>query len=87
MTEWNAYNGLMLAHFNARQADAEASMKGEFGGAWMNALGEGGFRSYTRGLEEDVRVREYWDVSWEKHREVMAGLGQVRERVVKGVLL
>ena len=53
----------------------------------MNALGEGGFRSYTRGLEEDIRVREHWDVSWEKHREVMGGLGKVRERVVKGVLL
>ena len=104
MTEWNAYNATMLAHFNARQARCVESLEapvltqdgaggaaggnnggGVLGGiTWINASGDAGYKAYARGLEEDVRVREHWDVSWEKHREVMKRLGEVRERVAKG---
>lgn len=83
MFEWNAFNTKMLNHFNERQASVENTLKPE----WMSAVGEGtekwgGFRTYMQGVEEDFRVREHWDVSWEKHRQCMRGLGGVRERLL-----
>jgi hypothetical protein len=44
---------------------------------------KGGYGKYMRGVEEDFRVRAHWDVSWEKHRECLRGLGKVRERLLK----
>ena len=87
MTEWNAYNAIMLAHFNERQARAVESMEGEFGGHWLNALGESGFRSYTRGWEEEFWGWELWFVCGLTHGLVLGGWAKIRERVVKGVLL
>lgn len=53
---------------------------------WMSAVGDGndkwGYKKYMQGVEEDVRVREHWDVSWERHRECVKGLGLMRERVL-----
>lgn len=82
MFEWNAFNTKMLSHFNERQASVENVLKPE----WMSAVGDGterwGYKKYMQGLEEDCRVREHWDVSWERHRECMKGLGGVRERLL-----
>ncbi|KAI4280244.1 MAG: hypothetical protein L6R35_005945 [Caloplaca aegaea] len=82
MSEWNAYNTKMLNHFTERQASVETTLKPE----WMSAVGEGteqwGFAKYMRGVEEDFRVREHWDVSWERHRECMRTLGVVRETLL-----
>lgn len=82
MFEWNAYNTKMLSHFNKRQATVEDTLRPE----WMSAVGDGtekwGFKAYMLGVEEDFRVRQHWDVSWERHRECMKALGQVRERLV-----
>lgn len=82
MFEWNAYNTKMLNHFNERQASVENTLRPE----WMSAVGEGtekwGFKAYMLGVEDDFRVREHWDVSWEKHRECMKALGGVRERLL-----
>ena len=50
-------------------------------GDWMSAQGNAGYQSYMRGLEEDERVREHWGVSWERHKDVVRRLGEVRERV------
>ena len=85
MHEWNAYNTKMLSHFNERQASVEATLRPE----WMSAVGgagseQWGFGKYMQGVEEDFRVREHWDVSWERHRECMRTLGGVRERVLLG---
>ncbi len=81
MFEWNAYNTKMLRHFNERQSSLD-TMKPD----WMSAVGEGndkwGYKKYMQGVEEDFRVREHWDVSWERHRECMKGLGVMRERVL-----
>lgn len=78
MFEWNAYNAKMLAHFNERQAMVENSLQPD----WMSAAGDAsGYSAYMQGLKEDFRVRAHWDVSWEKHRECMLGLGKVRERM------
>ncbi|KAI9878345.1 MAG: hypothetical protein M1830_001163 [Pleopsidium flavum] len=77
MFEWNGYNRKMLAHFNDRQREVENGLAPE----WMSAVGEGsgdkgGYGKYMQGVEEDFRVRAHWDVSWEKHRECLRGLGK-----------
>lgn len=81
MFEWNAYNTRMLNHFNNRQALVQNTLRPE----WMSAVGDGtetwGFKAYMQGVEEDFRVREHWNVSWEKHRQCMKGLNGVRERL------
>lgn len=87
MFEWNTFNTKMLAHFNERQASVETTLKPE----WMSANSDGtdkwGFLAYMQGVEEDFRVRAHWDVSWEKHRECMRGLGSVRERLRGGGII
>lgn len=71
MSEWNAYNTKMLAHFNERQTSVESTLTENWG-----------FGKYMQGLEEDFRVREHWDVSWERHRECMRALGAVRAKLL-----
>ncbi|KAL8702710.1 MAG: hypothetical protein Q9201_004110 [Fulgogasparrea decipioides] len=82
MFEWNAYNTKVLAHFNERQASVETTLKPES----LSAVGEGtenwGFGKYMQGVEEDFRVREHWDLSWERHRECMRALGGVRAKLL-----
>jgi len=84
MFEWNRYNKKMLSHFLDRQRDVEDGLTPE----WMSVVGEGsgekgGYGKLMQGIEEDFRVRAHWDVSWEKHRECLRGLGKVRERLLK----
>jgi hypothetical protein len=45
---------------------------------------DGGYLRYMQGLEEDVTVREHWDVAWERHREAMRRFGRVKAKVVEG---
>lgn len=90
MFEWNAFNGKMLDHFNTRQASVPHVLKSH----WMSARGVShqgssgsdggggwGYEKYMGDLEEDFRVRQHWDVSWEKHRTCLLGLGHVRDRL------
>lgn len=84
MFEWNGYNKKMLGHFSDRQRDVEDGLAPE----WMSAVGEGsgdkgGYGKLMQGIEEDFRVRAHWDVSWEKHRECLRGLGKLRDRLLK----
>ncbi|MCJ1287921.1 hypothetical protein MMC26_007273 [Xylographa opegraphella] len=79
MAEWSLFNTKMINHFSTRQAEVETKL----GNDWMSAIGEEGYAKYMKGVGEDFRVREHWDVSWEKHRECMRGLGRVRELAVK----
>ncbi|KAL2002790.1 hypothetical protein VTN02DRAFT_5949 [Thermoascus thermophilus] len=44
----------------------------------------GGFSAYLRGVEEDFKVREHWDVAWERHRECILELGDLREWIRNG---
>ena len=82
MTAWNVYNRQMLAHFNERQANSDPASAAD----WLNAVGVGtekwGYGKYMQGVEEDFRVRAHWEVSWERHRECMRELGEVRERLL-----
>ncbi|MCJ1244858.1 hypothetical protein MMC30_002059 [Trapelia coarctata] len=79
MAEWNMFNHKMLAHFGTRQTEVETKL----GSEWLGSVGNKGYSRYMKGVEEDFRVREHWDVSWEKHRECMRGLGKVKEKAVK----
>lgn len=79
MAEWSLFNTKMLAHFNTRQEEVE----NQLGNDWMSSIGEEGYAKYMRGLEEDFRVRAHWDVSWERHRVCMRGLGKTREKAVQ----
>jgi hypothetical protein len=45
--------------------------------------GNGGFTAYLRGVEEDFVVREHWSVAWERHRECILQLGQIRDWIRK----
>ena len=77
MFEWNTYNAMMLAHFTERQSNV-----GTLNGDWMSAVGDKGYNQYLQGIEEDFRVRQHWDVSWERHQECIKGLGTVRQRML-----
>ncbi|MCJ1380919.1 hypothetical protein MMC17_004028 [Xylographa soralifera] len=79
MVEWSHFNTKMINHFSTRQEEVETKL----GNDWMSSVGEEGYAKYMKGVGEDFRVREHWDVSWEKHRECMRGLGRVRELAVK----
>jgi len=79
MAEWNMFNHKMLSHFSTRQTEVENKL----GSEWLGSVGNEGYSRYMKGVEEDFRVREHWDVSWEKHRECMKGLGKMKEKAVK----
>lgn len=77
MYEWNTYNSRMLAHFTERQSNV-----GTLSGDWMSSLGDTGYKQYMQGVQEDFRVRQHWDISWERHQECMRGLGAVRQKML-----
>ena len=82
MAEWNIFNRKMLSHFQTRQQRNET----ELGENWIGAIGEDGYARYVQGIEEDIRVREHWNVSCEKHRACMKDMGAVRQKVIAGKL-
>lgn len=77
MFEWNTYNSKLLAHFAERQSNV-----GTLSGNWMSSVGDNGYKQYMQGIQEDFRVRQHWDVSWERHQECMKGLGAVRNKML-----
>ena len=82
LSEWFQFNDKMLGHFNGRQKDVREGLTPE----WMGNLGEGergGYLKYIQGVEEDFRVREHWDVAWERHRDAMRKFGQIREMAIE----
>lgn len=44
----------------------------------------GGFNAYLRGIEEDFKVRQHWEVSWERHRACILELGELRDWIRNG---
>ncbi|KAJ9380805.1 hypothetical protein DTO063F5_6514 [Paecilomyces variotii] len=44
----------------------------------------GGYSAYLRGIEEDFKVREHWNVAWELHLECVHELGEVRKWIKNG---
>lgn len=45
---------------------------------------KGGYSAYLRGLEEDVKVREHWNVACELHRDCILELGRLRDWIRNG---
>ena len=84
VAEWHAHNGRMLAHFNARQASVVGVDSGPPDTAWVASKGSEGYLRYMAGIKEDFRVREHWDLSWEKHREAMEVFGEARKQAAAG---
>ncbi|KAI9851623.1 MAG: hypothetical protein M1838_003217 [Thelocarpon superellum] len=83
--EWAVFNDKMLGHFNDRQRDVKDGMAPD----WMGIVGEGekgGYLKYMQGVEEDFRVRQHWDVAWDKHREAMRVFGRTRDLAIQNVL-
>ena len=74
LAEWYIFNKTMLAHFNARQSKNEVELPHN----WLESKGEEGYLKYMAGVQQDFRVREHWNVSWEKHKAAMETLGDVR---------
>ena len=83
MVEWQAYNNRMLAHFTARQAQVQK----ETGENWMRSKGDDGYLQYMAGVEEDFKVRQHWEISWEKHRDAMRALGEIRRAAKAGKII
>ena len=52
---------------------------------WLLAAGETegkrGWESYRRGEREEERIRVYWNVACDRHREAVDGHERVRERL------
>ncbi|KAI9736637.1 MAG: hypothetical protein M1834_000841 [Cirrosporium novae-zelandiae] len=79
MIEWHNFNQTMLNHFAARhQINIESSKTSD----WMRAYSDKEYVRYVQGVEEDVRVREHWNISCNKHRECLKKLGEVRARLL-----
>ena len=80
LAEWYIYNKRMLAHFNARQTKNEVELPHN----WLESRGEEGYLKYMAGVEEDILVREHWDLSCEKHKAAMETLGELRRVAARG---
>ncbi|KAF2169407.1 hypothetical protein M409DRAFT_65083 [Zasmidium cellare ATCC 36951] len=83
---YHAFNKTMLAHFDAREKQASARLLG--GSGWLEAIGGDtstslGFTSYWKGVQEDEKVRETWNIGCEKHMEAVRQFDELRERVRK----
>lgn len=86
---YHAFNKTMLAHFAARETQAQARMTGGF--AWLEATGDtsslltgpSGFGSYLQGVKEDEQVRETWSLGCERHADACKAFEKTRERVRK----
>lgn len=83
---YHAFNKTMLAHFDAREKQASARLLG--GSGWLEAIGGDtssslGFASYWKGVQEDEKVRETWNIGCEKHLEAVRQFDELRERVRK----
>ncbi|KAK1058171.1 hypothetical protein LTR74_013628 [Friedmanniomyces endolithicus] len=80
---FHAFNTTMLQHFGSRERGAQDLMG--VGMGWLEAAGDSadsvGFGGYLKGVREDERVRELWQVGCERHAEAVKGFEGVRERV------
>lgn len=64
--------------------DAEASEVDDTDDNLVPGQPTGGFNAYLRGIEEDFKVRQHWEVSWERHRACILELGELRDWIRNG---
>ena len=83
LSKFDTFNNTLLSHFATRQQNAQSLIKS--GVRALEAVGEGsgaeGWRSYSRGVREDERVREHWVLGCERHTVAVQEFEGVRERV------
>ena len=77
MKNFTTFNNTMLNHFHLRQQDTLAKQQQNPG--WMSVQGDAEYESYLDRLVEDERVRKWWEVACDDHRECIQTLGQVRQ--------
>jgi hypothetical protein len=83
LDKFDKFNSTLLDHFGTRRLAAAKLVKS--GVRALEAVGEAstaqGFMSYARGVKEDERVREHWNLGCERHAEAVGTFESVRERV------
>lgn len=74
MRNWTNFNNTMLTHFHIRQ-EAQKQMNP----GWMSVQGDGDFNAYMESLVEDEKVRKWWEVACDDHKDCITTLGGVRQ--------
>ena len=77
MFNWNSFNNQMLLIFQRRQEQHR-----EIGPSWVGQMG-GDVGAYLEGLEVDERMRKFWEVACDHHKECMTNLGEVRGKMLR----
>ena len=73
MSNWANFNNAMLSHFHIRQ-EAQKQMNS----GWMSVQGDGNYNAYMESLVEDEKVRKWWEVACDYHKDCINTLGEVR---------
>jgi hypothetical protein len=86
--DWSVFNKKMIEHFRSRQEQVDMSMASH----WISMIGDGpppkaldgskaGYATFMAWLEEDAKIREWWDVANERNKQCFEDLGKTRARV------
>ena len=86
--DWSVFNKKMIEHFRSRQEQVDMSMASH----WISMIGDGpppdalggsnaGYTTFMAWLEEDAKVRQWWDVANERNKQCFEDLGKTRARV------
>ncbi len=51
--------------------------------SWMSVKGDSEYNAYMAALVEDEKVRKWWEVACDKHKECIDELGRVRVTMKK----
>ena len=86
MYTWHEFEKTMLAHFAETQSTVERTLRPDWLSATQESKDAWGYRRYMQCVEEENRIRQHWDVSWDRHRECMKDLGNVRQRLAAAAL-
>jgi hypothetical protein len=85
--DWSVFNKKMIGHFRSRQEQVDMSMASH----WISMVGDGpppealdgskaGYATFMAWLEEDTKVRRWWDVANERNKQCFEDLGKTRAR-------
>ena len=73
MSRWSNFNNTVVSHFHVR-----LEVQKQMNSSWMTAQGDGDYNAYIESLQEDEKIRNWWDVACEHHKEAINKLGEVR---------
>jgi hypothetical protein len=86
--DWSVFNKKMIEHFRSRQEQVDMSMASH----WISMIGDGpppealngskaGYATFMAWLNEDAKIREWWNVANERNKQCFENLGKTRARV------